>query len=693
MNEMDCTKFDFDGFARQISDNITDMFSTGNVFRVDISGDQLWDTYISSFPEGTNPIYRERTYHEGNYDKNFIRRVGNMVVFQNGTIRTIWDVSAAPWPYDVVAEALSKRVREASVGGLFRVKEGIAGHDVNYELMSNGVSHRWSHFMIKIPSPHYSTNAAAEVGEYNTNMGVFIRGLKEINPEAMKIVSELISDNAIYRGSEFKKSVDAFKKIQERYLSISDEAGREIFAWSNKPMLFRNTVIGQLAQDLSSGMDIEQAVARYEKMVAPENYKRTTAVITPSMIKDAFEKLESLGLSSAIERRHAVIGDVSIADVMWVDRSTRSSLKGSLMDEMIKDATKPVVVDDNVEEISIDKFFEEVMPKASSMEILVKNSQKNNFVSVTAPIHEDSGNLFKWDNNFAWSYNGDIADSAMRKAVQARGGSVSGVFRFTHMWNYDKRNTSLMDLHVFLPGHGTHNDGIHDSYGNDKRVGWNARKHYASRGVQDVDYTAAAPVGYVPVENITFPDIKYMPDGDYVCKIHNWDHRNPTVGGFKAEIEFGGVIHEYEVTRPLKNKEWITVATVTLKNGAFSIKHHLPSSSSSVDVWGISTEKFNKVRTVMLSPNYWNGSENGNKHWFFILEGCKNPEATRGIYNEFLRPELDKHRKVFEVVGGKAKCEYSDDQLSGLGFSSTKNDSMTVKVSGDKINRTYKVNF
>jgi hypothetical protein len=75
-----------------------------------------------------------------------------------------------------------------------------------------------------------------------------------------------------------------------------------------------------------------------------------------------------------------------------------------------------------------------------------------------------------------------------------------------------------------------------------------------------------------------------------------------------------------------------------------------------------------------------------------MLEDCKQEGKARGFYNEFLRGELDKHRKVFEVLGSKLKTPESDQQLSGVGFSSTQNNSILCKVSGS-FNRTIKINF
>lgn len=40
--------------------------SEHHLFRTDTSKDVLWETYLSSFPAGSNPIFRERTEHDCN---------------------------------------------------------------------------------------------------------------------------------------------------------------------------------------------------------------------------------------------------------------------------------------------------------------------------------------------------------------------------------------------------------------------------------------------------------------------------------------------------------------------------------------------------------------------------------------------------------------------------------------------------
>jgi len=687
----------FKVFAKQVNSRLTAL-QKNEMYVTDVNTDELWSVYLSAFPADSDPIYKTNTTHTCSCCRNFVKNLGAAVAIIDGKIQTVWDnFENLPYPYNIVSEAMSDYLKTKKVVSLYRSSELQYGAEVTRQQIEDGSFINWNHFYGKVDSKHFTKAPDADRGQFNTSLDVFIRGLNEITLEALDTVLDLIQSNNLYRGQEFKTKVSSFRNIKVKYDKIKFESEKRIFAITSMHQNishFKNEVIGTLVYDLSTGVDIETAVKMFESKVAPANYKRPTALITPKMVESAMETIKELDLQDALQRRFAVIEDVSVNNVLWVDNETKSKMKGGIEDLLMGSVKKTKVKEDTAVEMSIDEFVKDILPKASSIELLVKNSHATNFVSLTAPVHSDVAHLFKWNNDFAWSYNGNIADSELRKAVQSRGGRVDGVFRFSHQWNYDKRNTSLMDLHVFMPGNGTKaENGVHDSYGNGERVGWNNRKHNKSGGVQDVDYTSAAPVGYVPVENITFPDISSMPEGKYVCKIHNWAFRSPTEGGFKAEIEFEGNVFEYEYTKPLKNKEWVTVAVVTLKDGKFSIEHHLPHSASSQKIWGIETESLVKVNTIMNSPNYWDDNAVGNKHWFFILEGCVNPEETRGIYNEFLRSDLEVHRKVFEILGNKTKCPVAEKQLSGLGFSSTQKNSCTFVVKGDKIRKTVTVNF
>ena len=693
----------FPAFAAIVAKSFQALVKNKAVFTTGVSGDELYEVYLRSFPEGTNPLFKKRTEHDCGCCKSFIRRVGNVVaVAGNGQIHTIWEGAAksAPHPYAEVSGALHAAVLSRPIDGLFRVatKETSFG---NATTRSQDPDTKkvltWDHFYTgQIPSELRAASPGQVCGDYATTQQVFLRGLTELSAASLETVKELIESNNLYRGEEHKPALVAFQKSQRAFLKLGENE-RRIFAWAHAgdpAARFRNTVIGTLVQDLSDGADLEAAVRSFEAKVAPQNYKRTTALVTPAMVKKAVETIQSLDLESALERRLATLADISVRDVLWVDGSAKPLMKGGIGDILMAHArsTSSESVDgQNAEAITMDDFVKKILPNATEMELLFKNEHTSNLMVLTAPVHPEPKQLFRWDNDYAWSYGGNVADSLLRQKVQSLGGRVDGVLRFSHMWNHEKRNASLMDLHVFMPGSSHHSEGCHDNYPVGQRVGWNCRSDRHSGGIQDVDYTSPAPEGYVPVENITFPSLSKLKDGQYTFKIHNWALRDPTQGGFRAEIEFGGAVYQYEHPAPLKNKEWVTLAVATLKDGTFTIEHKHPVGTPSQEKWGLKTGQFVKVNTVTLSPNYWGDNSVGNKHTFFVLDGCKTDEAMRGLYNEFLHPRLESHRKVFELIGDKTKCKPTESHLAGLGFSSTKRDEVVVRVRAGKSRRTYNI--
>lgn len=293
---------------------------------------------------------------------------------------------------------------------------------------------------------------------------------------------------------------------------------------------------------------------------------------------------------------------------------------------------------------------------------------------VHTPENPDAGQLFKWNNNFAWVYNGSVADSFKEK-VKAAGGNVDGFMRCSlHWFNYDD-----LDLHVTEPG--------------GREIYYGSKTGYTG-GTLDVDMNAGSGKTRDAVENIIWTDPSRLRPGDYVVRVHNFYKRESIDFGFEMEIEINGELHKFQYGKVVLSKEYIEVArihvdgqrnismTPTIKEGSTSFK--------STNEWGIDTMKFQKVSCIMFSPNHWEGNAIGNKHLFFMIDGCKNPDPVRGFFNEYLRADLEKeHRRVFEALGSRAKAEYSDDQLSGLGFSSTSHNDVVVKVD----NKSFKIIF
>lgn len=263
-----------------------------------------------------------------------------------------------------------------------------------------------------------------------------------------------------------------------------------------------------------------------------------------------------------------------------------------------------------------------------------------------------------------------MADS-IKDRVKRAGGQVDDVaMRISLAWsNYDD-----LDLHVIEPS------GNHIYYGN-------------KCGMLDVDMNAGSGRTRSPVENTRW--VRTPRDGQYRVFVHQFCRREAVDVGFEVEVETAQGLQTFRFDKGMQQGREQPVVTVTVARGqpTFEASKDMIAGAASQEKWGLKTLSLVKVNSIVLSPNYWDGNAVGNKHWFFILEGCKNPLPARGIYNEFLHPRLEKHRKVFEVLGDKTKCPVADDQMSGVGFSSTKQDRVTVVAMGPSLNKTYTIVF
>ena len=105
-------------FRTAIQKQFDKMAAEGTLFISDVSKEDLWDTYLSSFPEGTNNLVRERTEHDCVCCKQFIRNVGRVVGELNGKLVSVFDVVVDSY-FQEVADALSTVNKNTLIGGLF----------------------------------------------------------------------------------------------------------------------------------------------------------------------------------------------------------------------------------------------------------------------------------------------------------------------------------------------------------------------------------------------------------------------------------------------------------------------------------------------------------------------------------------------------------------------------------------------
>lgn len=678
----------FENFSKAVRDNFAKMSKESTrLFTVDVDKDELWELYLSSFPKGTNPVYRVNTEHDCSCCRHFIKSVGNVVAIKSGKVYSIWDVDINDKAYKAVANALSTYIKRHAVNNVFLTKETRLGTKLSREIVDNKVI-TYNHFYVDPLSRDIVPRSASvdtELSQYRDTKNVFKRSLEEINIDSVETVLELIKSNTLYKGNEWLKVLTQFATYKKKYDGLADDKQRDLYAWEHSIEAgmvigrIRNHSIGVLLTNISNGMDLDNAVTQYEKIVAPSNYKRPKAIFTQKMLDEAKQTITELGYLDSLQRRYATLDDITVNNILFSNKDSSKRITGAedIFSEMSKEvvSSKPKKFD-RIEEVSVDNFLKNIVPNAHEIELYFENRLTSNMVSLIAPAIRDSKSMFKWANNFSWSYTGNMTDSMMKERVKSAGGKVDGVLRFSIQWNDidTGKDDNDLDAHCITPK-GTE---IYYSHKRDSITG----------GELDID--VIHPQNEVAVENITWADKSKMTEGIYRFFVHQFTNRGGR-DGFRAEIEFDGQIYSFDYRNELRQNEKVMVAEVTYKNGQFTIKELLPSAYSSREVWGLTTNNFIPVSVICFSPNYWDEQQGiGNKHIMFMLKECINPESPNGFFNEFLKEGLVKHKRVFEALGSKMKVADSDDQLSGVGFCLTKRNYVVVKVKGN-IERIIKV--
>lgn len=669
----------------QLIAHFTEMVSgIGHLYEVHLNKDVLWDTYLDSFPKGTNEIYKTNRKYDCNCCKSFIKAVGNVVTIKDNVITTIWDFETNE-VFQPVVDSLSEFVKSHVISDVHFFPESIIGTKENFKMEEDTDSPiKFSHFYLNIPSRFVRDGESinSSKSHYRDIRNVFKRSLDEITEEAVSTVLDLILSNSLYKGEEWNSIITTFLKYKKEYMNLADEY-KDIYTWEKCMEVgssvgkIRNHSIGTLLVNISEGMDLETAVKKYEVIVAPYNYKRSKPIFTQRMLEDAKKTVTELGYMDSLARRYAKLDDISVNDILFSNKDAAGKITEPK--DIFGEIEKAICINPkkfaNVEEIYIDKFISDVLPTANTLEVLLENQHKNNMVSLIAPEVAESKSMFKWDNGFSWAYAGNNTDSLMKERVKKAGGKVDGVLRYSIQWNdLDAYSGNDLDAHCITP------NGTRIYFGDDLDI--------LTQGNLDVDIRHPRH-GEPAVENITWPDKERMTPGVYKFMVHQFQYRGGN-DGFRAEIEFNGEIHSFNYANRVNQDKYIEVAEVTLdENGNFSIKELLPSNSTvaSHEVWNLHTNQFVPVSVVCYSPNFWSNSV-GHRHTFFMLKDCKNPEEPNGFYNEFLKDELyHSHRKVFEALGNKAKVSYTDNQLSGIGFSMTKRAELVVKINANKVLR------
>ena len=668
----------FVDFRKDMQANFASMLILDNLFFAASDRDSLWETWISSFPEEL------RQEHNCNACRSFVKNYGAIVAIKpDYSLWSIWDFQTSDPHWQKVIDNMRDLIYCTIIRDTFIAESTKLGVLSNTQAIRDPETqkiidvHTWNHLFVEVPSKYKLgrgvTSIGAALGAARDPRNVLTRALEEFSIQDVEVVLDLISQNSLYRGEQFKPALESFLVLQQEYQTLDNDQ-KQNFTWVKAPKVgyvagIRNSAIGTLLIDISKDLDLTVALKKYDAIMAPSNYKRTTTVATVRQTKEAEQFVTENGYLPSLARRYANLDDISAADLLWSNRDS-SIVSDSPFAALLKQAPVNPKSFAHIEEITLDTFIENILPRATGLEVFFENLHAVNLASLITAVNKDAPSLAPWGHH-TWYYRGDVTD-ALKANVEKAGGNVNGVLRFSIQWNDSGRNNIDFDAHAYV---------------NSEHIYYASRRGVTSRGELDVDIRE--PEDKVAVENIVWTDINRLSEtATYRFAVHNFESCKSN-GGFTAQIEYQGVTYNYTYDKDLQGCQYITVATFKLsKTGGltFDTANTLPTTSESTtskEVWGLHTNTWQKVTTAMLSPNFWGENKIGNKHFFmFVAEAHNDDPIVRGFYNEFLIPELQPHRKTFETLGKLVTVPPSDQQLSGFGFSSTIHTDFLVRVTG-----------
>ena len=241
------------------------------LFVVDIDWEFLWNMYLDGFPQELNPIFRERRELDCSACRSFFKRIANVVAIDedNGEYVTLF--AGETQEEKEIFKQLDEAVKSAKIKDIFISDTKRVGLESNPEMMEDGNVHTWYHFYADVPER--CVGNSSQKAEYRDNRIVLENSTEQISEEAVGTVLELIASNSLYRGDQWEDVLKIFKRYLKEY--EENELDENVFYWIKSIELgsvivrIKNHSIGVLLKDITLEVPLDEAVTKYESIVAP----------------------------------------------------------------------------------------------------------------------------------------------------------------------------------------------------------------------------------------------------------------------------------------------------------------------------------------------------------------------------------------------------------------------------------------
>jgi hypothetical protein len=169
--------------------------------------------------------------------------------------------------------------------------------------------------------------------------------LDEFSLETIECVLDLINQGSLYRGEEYRSNVFDFFALKKSFDKLPNDE-KVLFTWeclgkvAPSVMKIRNTAIGTLLIDIQNSVDLDEAVRKYEAVVAPANYKRSKPIFTQKMLEDAQKKADedkAERQKQADKLKDSIMKDKTLMGDMEINQDVRKKIFENVFKPVYKD--------------------------------------------------------------------------------------------------------------------------------------------------------------------------------------------------------------------------------------------------------------------------------------------------------------------------------------------------------------------
>ena len=146
---------------------------------------------------------------------------------------------------------LAAEVRKYQISRIFKSELETFGAEDNFDNYMENV--QWTHFMYRV-SERYMIGTGEKnsfIGNIATRRRLLIEMLENIKDDAIQSVNDLIEDNILYKGAEYKHIIKKLIEVREAYSKVPEEQ-KYNYVWKviqdipEEVAKVKNTAIGTL---------------------------------------------------------------------------------------------------------------------------------------------------------------------------------------------------------------------------------------------------------------------------------------------------------------------------------------------------------------------------------------------------------------------------------------------------------------